>query len=153
MLTVMLFVRQMKMALTVDEKRRNCCIKRNFGVLGKSAKVSSSERERWRYRGCGGQCGSIMAGWRNLFPRAMSQVPCLHEHLANAARVKYPASCSGVLTKSVPLLSLSFLHDLSSRTVSLFLPYPFLQPLPFQRSGNATAMFFLRRFRSRTFLR
>ncbi len=22
-----------------------------------------------------------------LFPRAMSQVPCLHEHLANAARV------------------------------------------------------------------
>ena len=24
-------------------------------------------------------------------PRAMSQVPCLHEHLANAARVKYPS--------------------------------------------------------------
>ena len=28
----------------------------------------------------------------DLFPRAMSQVPCLHEHLANAARVKYPAA-------------------------------------------------------------
>ena len=27
-----------------------------------------------------------------LFPRAMSQVPCLHEHLANAARVEYPAA-------------------------------------------------------------
>ena len=27
-----------------------------------------------------------------LFPRAMSQVPCLHEHLTNAARVKYPAA-------------------------------------------------------------
>ncbi len=27
-----------------------------------------------------------------LFPRAMSQVPCLHEHLANAAGVKYPAA-------------------------------------------------------------
>ena len=73
MLTVMLFVRQMKMALTVDEKRRNCCIKRKFGVLGKSAKVSSSERERWRYRGCGGQCGSIMAGWRNLLRRKRGQ--------------------------------------------------------------------------------
>ncbi len=24
-----------------------------------------------------------------LFPRVMSQVPCLHEHLTNAARVKY----------------------------------------------------------------
>ena len=33
-----------------------------------------------------------------LFPRAMSQVPCLHEHLANAARVKYPAACGGYLT-------------------------------------------------------
>ena len=31
-----------------------------------------------------------------LFPRAMSQVPCLHEHLTNAARVKYPVACSGV---------------------------------------------------------
>ena len=29
---------------------------------------------------------------RLLFPRAMSQVPCLHEHLANAARVKYPCA-------------------------------------------------------------
>ena len=27
-----------------------------------------------------------------LFPRAMSQVPCLHEYLANAARVRYPAA-------------------------------------------------------------
>ena len=27
-----------------------------------------------------------------LFPRAMSQVPCLHEHLTNAARVKDPAA-------------------------------------------------------------
>ena len=26
------------------------------------------------------------------FPRAMSQVPCLHEYLANAARVRYPAA-------------------------------------------------------------
>ena len=31
----------------------------------------------------------------HLFPR-MSQVPCLHEHLAQAARVKYPAACCGV---------------------------------------------------------
>ena len=52
----------MKMALIVDEKRRNCCIKRNFGALGKSAKVSSSERERWRYRGCGGHCGRTAPG-------------------------------------------------------------------------------------------
>ncbi len=27
-----------------------------------------------------------------LFLRAMSQVPCLHEHLANAARVKDPTA-------------------------------------------------------------
>ncbi len=29
-----------------------------------------------------------------LFPRAMSQVPCLHENLANAARVNTPLLCS-----------------------------------------------------------
>ncbi len=34
-----------------------------------------------------------------LFPRAMSQVPCLHEHLANAARVNTPLLAAGLLTR------------------------------------------------------
>ena len=38
-----------------------------------------------------------------LFPRAMSQVLCLHEHLTNAARVKYPVACSGVFDFSTNL--------------------------------------------------
>ncbi len=41
----------------------------------------------------------------SLFPRAMSQVPCLHEHLANAVRVKNPVACSGVfdLSRKTPM--------------------------------------------------
>ena len=39
----------------------------------------------------------IASLFARLFPRAMSQAPCLHEHLANAARVKTSQLAAGFL--------------------------------------------------------
>lgn len=47
-----------------------------------------------------------------LFLRAMSQVPCTHEYLANAARVKYPAALLCIKIANLPCDQSFHLHGL-----------------------------------------
>jgi len=62
-------------------------------------------------------------GFSALFPRAMSQVPRLREHLANAARVKYPAACceSSLIPRQLAAGYLIFGREENKRwTLSLY---------------------------------
>lgn len=57
-----------------------------------------------------------------LISRTMSQVPRLHEHLANAVSINNPAACSGVVDCKIPVF-VTNTGVLAWRTVFMFGQY------------------------------
>ena len=82
------------------------------GILSQSQDyLVKSKREAGRGRWDLAVKSPSLRGRAFVIPRAMSQVPCLHEHLENVARVKYPA----VLQRcrlDTPLLAAGYLIEL-----------------------------------------